>query len=211
MQTGHQAGRAPAGEPAGNCLCRVQEREVTLGRRARSTGFSPAHSTSSPRNPPRRNRPTRWVAILGEWGPRPIVDPTQPSAPSAAPLLFVYNDDSGLLPAIRSVFHKGLAPASYPCSLCALTYGLTRKRRRWREFVGQLDPAPRFLHRDEFLREAPGRMSDQPLPAVFREEPGAGWRLLLSARELDALGSLEELVRAVDQARREEATPHPGG
>jgi hypothetical protein len=113
-------------------------------------------------------------------------------------LLFVYNDDSGPVAALRSVLHKWLAPETYPCSLCALTYGTTHMRAPWKKFVRQLKPPPRFLHRDEFLREAPPEVKEQPLPAVFRVTPGGRWETVLSATELAGFSSLEDLIAAID-------------
>lgn len=38
-------------------------------------------------------------------------------------LIFVYNAKSGLISAFGDMVHKIVSPATYPCSLCALTYG----------------------------------------------------------------------------------------
>ncbi len=38
-------------------------------------------------------------------------------------LVFVYNANSGLLNALLDMGHKVVSPRTYPCSLCALTYG----------------------------------------------------------------------------------------
>ena len=113
-------------------------------------------------------------------------------------LIFVYNDDSGPLAALRSVVHKRLAPQTYPCSLCALTYRSVRMRPPWKRFVRQLQPAPRFLHRDEFLREAPTEVREVPLPAVFQQKPGEGWERVLSASDLEGFASLEDLMAALE-------------
>ncbi|MEE4288412.1 MAG: hypothetical protein V2J14_03500, partial [Erythrobacter sp.] len=63
-------------------------------------------------------------------------------------LIFVYNANSGLAEAIRHTFHKQLFPASYPCSLCALTHGLVSMRGEWKRYWQALDAEVVFHHRD---------------------------------------------------------------
>lgn len=43
-------------------------------------------------------------------------------------LVIVYNANAGLLAGAMDSLHKLFAPASYPCKLCALTYGLLSMR-----------------------------------------------------------------------------------
>ena len=111
-------------------------------------------------------------------------------------LLFVYNADSGPLNALLDFGHKIVSPGTYPCSLCALTFGPFGMRREWREFTQNLGVPLEFLHADE-LKERYGTQ-DAALPAVFikreRLEP------LLTRPELDRLGSLGELQTAVTRA-----------
>ncbi|UOQ64429.1 hypothetical protein [Hymenobacter volaticus] len=100
-------------------------------------------------------------------------------------LLFVYNADSGFLNGAMDAFHKILSPKTYPCSLCAVTYGNTSMRTEWKHYIQSLPVQTRFLHRDEFLAEFP-RLGEYPLPAAF-QETGEGWQLFLSKTELDNL------------------------
>ncbi|MBC8082944.1 MAG: hypothetical protein H7Z21_06995 [Hymenobacter sp.] len=111
-------------------------------------------------------------------------------------LLFVYNADSGLLNAAVDYFHKILSPATYTCSLCAVTYGNRGMRPDWREFVAQLPVQTIFLHRNE-LREKHPELAHYPLPAAFRRDAGNSWRLFLTSHELDHsnLPVLMQLVR----------------
>ena len=46
-------------------------------------------------------------------------------------LIFVYNADGGRLAGLQDMFHKILSPATYSCSLCAVTYGATSMRPEW--------------------------------------------------------------------------------
>ncbi len=43
-------------------------------------------------------------------------------------LVIVYNAKAGLLAGAMDSIQKLAAPATYPCKLCALTYGLVRMR-----------------------------------------------------------------------------------
>ncbi len=56
-------------------------------------------------------------------------------SPSDLLLIFAYNADSGFLEALKDGMRKVVSPSTYPCRLCALTYGLATMRPRWRSFV----------------------------------------------------------------------------
>ena len=68
-------------------------------------------------------------------------------------LLFVYNADSGILNLLKDAAHKLLKPSTYPCSLCALTYGAVSEKSAWRKFRNHDERNMRFLHKDEFETE----------------------------------------------------------
>lgn len=112
-------------------------------------------------------------------------------------LLFVYNADGGLLPGLKDMFHKLLSPATYPCSLCAITYGAASMRPEWQQFIKSLPVPVEFLHRDEFGRAYPGE-PQYALPAAFAVTEAGELKPFIDAREMDAadLNRLMELVRA---------------
>lgn len=62
---------------------------------------------------------------------------------------------------------KVVSPSTYPCRLCALTYGLATMRPRWRSFVEGLGVLVEFLHRDEF-RERYGE-AEAGFPSAYIE------------------------------------------
>jgi hypothetical protein len=111
-------------------------------------------------------------------------------------LLFVYNADGGLLPGLKDMFHKILSPATYPCSLCGITYGATSMRPEWKEFVKRLPVPVEFLHRDEFVRDFP-LWRDYRLPAAFIMASSGKIKPFIDAREMDAadLNGLMALVQ----------------
>jgi hypothetical protein len=112
-------------------------------------------------------------------------------------LLFVYNADGGLLNAVRDMAHKIAAPESYPCSLCAITYGWVAMHGRWRRFLDSLPHDKAFHHRDDFIAAFPH--CDAALPAILLERHSAPPCVLISAEELDALTDLGALISLLEQ------------
>jgi len=123
--------------------------------------------------------------------------------PSTPPrLILVYNADSGLLNAVKDAVWKVVRPATYPCSLCALTYGWVSMHGRWRRFLGSVPFAKVFHHKDDFAIAFPGvRVA---LPAILLDAGNPAPRVLVSAAELDALPDLDALIALV-AARLEQA------
>lgn len=107
-------------------------------------------------------------------------------------LIFIYNADGGVLHALGDMVHKIVSPDTYPCSLCALTYGAVAKRGAWRDFLAQCGLPSLFLYRDEFRDDLDSR--DLALPAVLLAEGRATPEVLVSAAELDSLPDLDALI-----------------
>ncbi|MCR5889945.1 hypothetical protein LRS06_19640 [Hymenobacter sp. J193] len=118
-------------------------------------------------------------------------------------LLFVYNAKAGPLNGLLDTLHKTLSPATYACSLCALTYGATSMKPEWRQFLQELPATATFLHRDELHRLYP-KLATHPLPAVFRRDASGPWQVFLTPQELRQpdLADLIDLVRHRLTARR---------
>ena len=108
----------------------------------------------------------------------------------------MYNADGGRLAGLKDMFHKILSPATYPCSLCAVTYGATSMQPEWRAFIKELPVPVEFLHRDEFIRDYP-QWRAHPLPAAFAADAGGSLTPFIAAPEMDAadLNGLMALVR----------------
>ncbi len=107
-------------------------------------------------------------------------------------LIFIYNADGGIVQGLLDSVHKTLSPATYACSLCAVTHGALRMDPRWRAWLGRLDIPAVFQHKDD----TPFR--DVPLPAVLAERGGAT-ETLIDAATLNALGSVDALIAALEQ------------
>ncbi|MFB9992371.1 hypothetical protein ACFFLM_10385 [Deinococcus oregonensis] len=112
-------------------------------------------------------------------------------------LVFVYNADGGILNGLKDLWVKTLRPQDYDCQLCAVTYGPLGMKREWRDFVRQLGPEVRFIHRDE-LRAEYG-LDGVPLPAAFERHSDGTLQQWLSAAEMRSFATLNDLMRAVEQ------------
>lgn len=111
-------------------------------------------------------------------------------------LIFIYNADGGVLDALGDMVHKIVSPATYPCSLCALTYSPVAMRGAWRRFLKRLGLPTLFLYRDEFRGELDRR--DLALPAVLLGGDGEQPEIFVSAQELAALPDLAALMALIE-------------
>lgn len=102
---------------------------------------------------------------------------------------FVYNAKSGLLSALKDTFHKALAPDSYECNLCKITYGTVSMKEQWRRFVYGLGKDVEFLHKDEFE----SKFKKGEYPSVYVEENGK-LSLIVSRKEMNSVKDLSELI-----------------
>ena len=110
-----------------------------------------------------------------------------------AHLVFVYNAESGLLNALRDGLHKALSPETYPCSLCALTYGAVSMKRPWAAFVDTLPLPVLFRYRDTAQAWLGPKAT---LPQLLRVSDDVA-TLLLDAEAIDACEDLTELMTRV--------------
>lgn len=115
---------------------------------------------------------------------------------SATALIFVYNANSGLFSAMADAAHKLISPATYPCSLCAITYGAVSMRGEWKAYLQRLPHDARFYHRDDFAQAWPGVTAE--LPAIFLQTGPSVLVPLASKADLDAVQSVAELVGLLD-------------
>lgn len=112
-------------------------------------------------------------------------------------LIIVYNADGGLLNGLKDAVWKVASPSTYPCSLCALTYGYVSMHARWRRFLATLPYTKVFHHRDDFALAFPNH--GVALPAILLAEANAAPQLLVSAAELDAQPDLNALIALVEE------------
>ena len=117
------------------------------------------------------------------------------SSPNAC-LLVVYNADGGIFNAIGHALHKLVRPSTYPCSLCAITYGPVSMHRSWRRFLNDLDLDVVFHHRDDFAEAYPDH--NIALPAIILAQESGVLQVIVSARELDAIADRDVLMDRVE-------------
>jgi hypothetical protein len=111
-------------------------------------------------------------------------------------LTFVYNADGGRWNGYLDMAHKIFSPATYPCSLCDLTYGIFSIRPEWDDFVRQ-SPVPfEFLHRDEFHAAHP-EWRAEALPVVLTWADDHHAEVFLSESELAQFDSVAALKTAI--------------
>ncbi|MEO1647341.1 MAG: hypothetical protein AAFR32_00815 [Pseudomonadota bacterium] len=126
---------------------------------------------------------------------------TPENASSRPRLLCVYNADTGLIQALMHAVHKAVRPETYPCSLCALTYGAVSMRGDWKDFWKALDAKVDFYHRDDFTRDFPtlgtGGEREVALPVILISEVGEEPRVMIANEELDAMADVDELMECV--------------
>ena len=109
-------------------------------------------------------------------------------------LLFVYNADTGLFSVVTDYAHKIISPKTYPCNLCALTYGNVGMNNKWKEFIANLKVPIVFLHRDEFVNQFD--VKDTQLPAVFLQQDESV-KMIITHDEVNKCTAVEELIDLV--------------
>lgn len=117
---------------------------------------------------------------------------------STPTLIFVYNAPDGIGAALIDAAHKLISPATYPCSLCAVTYGALAMRRDWKAYLARLPHPVKFYHRDGFHRAFPAL--EVALPAILIAKADAQPRLLVDAATLDAQADVASLIATLDAA-----------
>lgn len=123
-------------------------------------------------------------------------------------LVIVYNANAGLLAGAMDSVHKLFAPASYPCKLCALTYGMVSMRGEWRAFLGGLEMETLFHHRPDFRAAFPAA-AEWPLPLIAVEQ-GGQLAIVVSAAEFPGIANLPRLVAIVQERLLDANRPAAG-
>ncbi|WGK65271.1 GTPase [Croceiramulus getboli] len=109
-------------------------------------------------------------------------------------LLFVYNAASGQRQAWMDALHKWVSPQTYPCSLCALTHGVFQEKRAWTRFRESVTHPMEFLHADEFRQQYASKFGARFKLPVILWKGEHGLEVIMSAAEIAALDSLDQLI-----------------
>lgn len=119
-----------------------------------------------------------------------------PDAPHPDALVIVYNADEGLGAMLFDAVHKLVHPDTYPCDLCAITYGPVSMRGAWRNWLTAQPFATEFYHRQDFARAFPA-LVHLPLPAILRRD-GDELALLLGPEDMRSDMGVPALIAAVE-------------
>jgi hypothetical protein len=111
-------------------------------------------------------------------------------------LIFIYNADSGRINAILDSVHKSVSPNSYPCQLCAVTYGPISIRDEWKEYLDSLDYPKTFLHKNE-VGDKLGELEIQ-FPVILLKH-NEEYRVIVSSKEFERISDSYELISLMSQ------------
>ncbi|MFC2168617.1 hypothetical protein ACFLRW_06480 [Acidobacteriota bacterium] len=107
-------------------------------------------------------------------------------------LIFVYNAYSGFFNVLGDFAHKFVRPSTYPCNLCALTYGNLSMKMEWKEFISNLDIDVEFIHKNDFRIKY---KTNGEFPSAYLREDNL--RVFISKTEMETLINLHELMDLV--------------
>ncbi|MBI1871942.1 hypothetical protein HYS10_00830 [Candidatus Collierbacteria bacterium] len=110
-------------------------------------------------------------------------------------LIFVYNLKSSPLDQIIDEIHRRVAPHTYPCRLCFITYDTLGMKKEWKDFLNNLPYPIKFFHKDQFLQAYQGTKF-KSFPAIFKEE-GEKLTQIVDVEEILPLKDLSELKSLV--------------
>ena len=110
-------------------------------------------------------------------------------------LVFVYNANAGIMAGIIDSIHKTVSPATYPCSLCAITYGVVRMNPKWKAWLKAKAFESQFYHRPDFRAAHPDVVVD--LPAVLVDLDGA-LTPLIKADEFADAPTVDALIALIE-------------
>lgn len=111
-------------------------------------------------------------------------------------LIFVYNSNAGLANALLDIGHRLIKPSTYPCKLCAVTYGRVSVKKHWKDFIKQVGIPATFWHRDEFMSNCKFPGYKVEFPAVIIKE-GSQMITLMEAEDFKEVTTLDDLIHVL--------------
>ncbi len=117
------------------------------------------------------------------------------STPMTARLIFVYNANAGIVAGIIDSLHKTLSPATYECSLCAITYGAVAMDRRWKAWLKSLPYEAVFYHRPDFRAAFPAA-AGTALPVILLAQSDV-LTPLMAPDDIAAAATVDALIVAL--------------
>jgi len=116
-------------------------------------------------------------------------------------LLFIYNAKAGFVNMILDGAHKLMSPSTYPCSLCAITYGNFSEKSVWKRFRKEFRIPIEFVYKDEFEQQYASKFGHKySFPIVLAESnQNQNFEIFIKTDELNTLKSQKELIDLVSQ------------
>lgn len=114
-------------------------------------------------------------------------------------LIFIYNADSGLRKVLLDGAHKILSPATYDCSLCALTFGAFTENKAWKKFRMETDRDLEFLHRNDFQKAYASKFGHKFSFPVVLISSASDLEVLVSTEELNTMGAVVDLIDLIQK------------
>ena len=62
---------------------------------------------------------------------------------------FVYNANDDFFSMVGDFIHKSFSSKTYPCDLCALSYGVFSKKQKWVDYLNSLEYGYTFIYKNE--------------------------------------------------------------
>lgn len=117
--------------------------------------------------------------------------------PDLKSLLFVYNQDSSMLQAIKDYTASTFAaPRTDDCTLSAITHSPVGMKKEWKRYLRDLKIPSRFLNRNEFFTEF--GYFQTTFPVVLLQK-GKELAVLICSEELDRCGTLNDVITLIEQ------------
>ena len=114
-------------------------------------------------------------------------------------LIFVYNANSGKLNLYKDIAHKIFSPQTYPCSLCAVTFGVFKENAGWKNFREASNLSMEFHHIDEFMAKYRSKWLKKFDFPVILVENKEDLEVFISKEELDAMQGSQELINLIQE------------
>ncbi len=117
-------------------------------------------------------------------------------------LIFIYNADSGLRNVLLDGAHKILRPATYDCSLCALTFGVFTEKKAWKKFRMETDRDMEFLHKNEFRKAYASKFGHKFSFPIVLIASASDFEVLISTEELNTMEAAVDLIDLIHKRTR---------
>lgn len=114
-------------------------------------------------------------------------------------IIFVYNAEEGFFNGLLDTLHKIISPRTYPCKLCAITYGNFSMYPEWKQFLESLHIEKEFYHRRDFYTKFP-EWQTLKLPAVLYQDEKM--EILISDDDFNSINSIDDLKKMIDNGLR---------